>query len=52
MPPGASQAPSSGVKVGRVTDIKADRQNGLVIVDFVVNQGTHLGPHTEAEIAV
>jgi len=42
----------AGVKVGRVTDIKADRQNGLVIVDIVVNHGTHLGPQTEADIAL
>lgn len=42
----------AGVKVGRVTDIKADRQNGLVIVDLVVNHGTHLGPQTEADIAL
>ncbi len=42
----------AGVKVGRVTDIKADRENGLVIVDLVVNHGTHLGPQTEADIAL
>ncbi|HEV3227674.1 MAG TPA: MlaD family protein, partial [Acidimicrobiales bacterium] len=42
----------AGVKVGRVTDIKADRQNGLVIVDFVVNHGTHLGTDTQADIAL
>lgn len=42
----------AGVKVGRVTGIAADRQNGLVIVDLVVNQGTHLGPDTHAEIAL
>jgi phospholipid/cholesterol/gamma-HCH transport system substrate-binding protein len=42
----------AGVKVGRVTKIKADRQNGLVVVDFVVNQGTHLGTDTHADIAL
>ncbi|MEY2452280.1 MAG: phospholipid/cholesterol/gamma-HCH transport system substrate-binding protein [Acidimicrobiaceae bacterium] len=42
----------AGVKVGRVTDIKADRQNGLVLVDLVVNHGTHLGPQTQADIAL
>jgi phospholipid/cholesterol/gamma-HCH transport system substrate-binding protein len=42
----------AGVKVGRVTDIKADRQKGLVIVDFVVNKGTHLGPDTRADVAL
>jgi phospholipid/cholesterol/gamma-HCH transport system substrate-binding protein len=42
----------AGVKVGRVTDIKADRNNGLVVVDFVVNHGVHLGPDTQADIAL
>jgi phospholipid/cholesterol/gamma-HCH transport system substrate-binding protein len=42
----------AGVKVGRVTDIEADRQNGLVNVDFVVNHGVHLGKKTEADIAL
>lgn len=42
----------AGVKVGRVEDIKADHQNGLVIVDLVVNHGTHLGTDTHAEIAL
>jgi len=40
------------VKVGRVTEIKADRQNGLVTVDFVVNHGVHLGTKTQADIAL
>ena len=42
----------AGVKVGRVEAIKADRQNGLVIVDLVVNHGTHLGTDTQADIAL
>jgi phospholipid/cholesterol/gamma-HCH transport system substrate-binding protein len=42
----------AGVKVGRVTDIKADRQNGLVLVDLVVNQGVHLSKDSTAEIAL
>ena len=42
----------AGVKVGRVTEIKADHDNGLVIVDFVVNQGVHLGTDTHADIAL
>jgi phospholipid/cholesterol/gamma-HCH transport system substrate-binding protein len=42
----------AGVKVGRVVDVKADRDNGLVIVDLVVNHGTHLGPQTQADIAL
>jgi phospholipid/cholesterol/gamma-HCH transport system substrate-binding protein len=42
----------AGVKVGRVTDIKADRENGLVLVDLVVNQGVHLSTDSTAEIAL
>ena len=42
----------AGVKVGRVTGIKADHQNGLVVVDLVVNKGTHLGTDTQADIAL
>jgi phospholipid/cholesterol/gamma-HCH transport system substrate-binding protein len=42
----------AGVKSGRVTDIKADRQNGLVIVDLVVNKGVHLSADATADIAL
>jgi phospholipid/cholesterol/gamma-HCH transport system substrate-binding protein len=42
----------AGVKVGRVTGIEADRENGNVIVTWVVNDGVHLGPETTAEIAL
>src|SRR3954454_11661070 len=42
----------AGVKVGRVTGIHADRAEGLVLVDFVVNQGVELGVDTTAEIAL
>src|SRR4051794_22549735 len=42
----------AGVKVGRVTDVKADRQKGVVLVDFVVNQGVELGVGTKADIAL
>ena len=42
----------AGVKVGRVTDIRADHENGRVIVDFVVNHGVHLGTGTSADIAL
>ena len=42
----------AGVKVGRVTDIKADRDNGLVIVDLVVNKGVHLSTDSTADIAL
>jgi phospholipid/cholesterol/gamma-HCH transport system substrate-binding protein len=42
----------AGVKVGRVTDIKADRQNGLVVVDLVVNTGVHVSTDASADIAL
>ena len=42
----------AGVKVGRVEAIKADHQDGLVIVDLVVNHGTHLGTDTRADVAL
>ncbi|MEY2451717.1 MAG: phospholipid/cholesterol/gamma-HCH transport system substrate-binding protein [Acidimicrobiaceae bacterium] len=42
----------AGVKVGRVTDIKADRQNGLVLVDLVVNTNVHLSTDATADIAL
>jgi phospholipid/cholesterol/gamma-HCH transport system substrate-binding protein len=42
----------AGVKAGRVTDIKADRQNGLVVVDLVVNKGVHLSADSTADIAL
>jgi phospholipid/cholesterol/gamma-HCH transport system substrate-binding protein len=42
----------AGIKAGRVTGIKADRQQGKVIVSFVVNKGVHLGSDTHAEVAL
>ncbi|HVM10668.1 MAG TPA: MlaD family protein [Acidimicrobiales bacterium] len=42
----------AGVKVGRVTKVRADREEGTVIVDFLVNRGIDLGPETTAEIAL
>ena len=42
----------AGVKVGRVTGVRADRQHGRVVVDFVVNDGVDLGPETSAEVAL
>lgn len=42
----------AGVKSGRVTDVKADRQTGTVIVEFVVNDNVHLGREARAEIAL
>lgn len=42
----------AGVKVGRVGDVEADRKNGTVRIDLVVNEGIQLGPRTRAEIAL
>ena len=42
----------AGVKVGRVTGVKADRLHGRVFVDFVVNDRIDLGPETTAEVAL
>jgi len=42
----------AGIKAGRVTKIAADRQRGLVVVEFKVNKGVNLGPQTRAEIAL
>jgi phospholipid/cholesterol/gamma-HCH transport system substrate-binding protein len=42
----------AGVKAGRVTGIKADRNNGKVVISMVVNQGVHLGSDTHAEVAL
>lgn len=42
----------AGVKVGRVTGVAADRRNGRVFVDFLVNDGIDLGPETTAEVAL
>ena len=42
----------AGVKAGRVTGVKADRNAGAVIVSFNVNDGVELGQNTSAEIAL
>jgi phospholipid/cholesterol/gamma-HCH transport system substrate-binding protein len=42
----------AGIKAGRVTGVKADRNQGKVVVEMVVNQGVHLGPETHAEVAL
>lgn len=42
----------AGVKVGRVTDIHADRENGLVQVEWVVNTGVDIGEEAGADIAL
>src|SRR5581483_3461812 len=42
----------AGIKAGRITGIKADRERGKVIISMVVNHGVHLGPDTHAEVAL
>lgn len=42
----------AGIKAGRVTGIKADRERGKVIVSMKVNDSVHLGPDTHAEVAL
>jgi phospholipid/cholesterol/gamma-HCH transport system substrate-binding protein len=42
----------AGVKVGRVTGVEADRRQGQVYVDFLVNDGVELGRETTAEVAL
>lgn len=42
----------AGVKSGRVTGIKADRENGLVLVELVVDKGVHLSTNATADIAL
>ena len=42
----------AGVKVGRVTGVEADRRQGRVFVDFLVDDGVDLGPETTAEVAL
>jgi phospholipid/cholesterol/gamma-HCH transport system substrate-binding protein len=42
----------AGIKAGRITGVKADRNNGKVIISMVVKKGVHLGPDTHAEVAL
>jgi phospholipid/cholesterol/gamma-HCH transport system substrate-binding protein len=42
----------AGVKVGRVTGIEADREQGLVHVKWVVNDGVDIGSGAGADIAL
>lgn len=42
----------AGVKVGRVTGVAADRRNGRVFVDFLVEDGVDLGTEPTAEVAL
>jgi phospholipid/cholesterol/gamma-HCH transport system substrate-binding protein len=42
----------AGVKVGRVTGVKADRQHGLVRVTWVVDHGVEIRDDAQADIAL
>lgn len=42
----------AGVKVGRVTEIHADRENGMVQVEWVVDRGVDVGEGAGADIAL
>jgi phospholipid/cholesterol/gamma-HCH transport system substrate-binding protein len=42
----------AGVKVGRVTGVKADREEGLVRIDWVVNKGVDIKDGAGADIAL
>lgn len=42
----------SGVDVGEVTGLAADREQGQVVVRFEVDDDVHLGPDTTADIAL
>jgi phospholipid/cholesterol/gamma-HCH transport system substrate-binding protein len=42
----------AGIKAGRVTGIKADRNQGKVIITMKVNKGVNLGPSTRAEVTL
>ena len=42
----------AGVKVGRVEKVEADRSNGRVIVEFVVNKGVEVSTEATAEVAL
>jgi phospholipid/cholesterol/gamma-HCH transport system substrate-binding protein len=49
---GGDDVKLAGVKVGRVTKITADRAEGLVQVDWVVNTGVDIGEDARADIAL
>jgi phospholipid/cholesterol/gamma-HCH transport system substrate-binding protein len=42
----------AGIKVGRVTDVKADRKRGVIVVEFVVNHGVEVREGAGAEVAL
>jgi phospholipid/cholesterol/gamma-HCH transport system substrate-binding protein len=49
---GGDQVRVAGVKVGRVTDVKANRQRGLIEVTFDVKQGVEVREGVHAEVAL
>lgn len=49
---GGDEVKLAGVKVGRVTSIEADREHGLVKVEWVVNQGVDIMDGAGADIAL
>lgn len=49
---GGDEVKLAGVKVGRVTGIEADREHGLVRVEWVVNRGVDIMDGAGAEIAL
>lgn len=42
----------AGVDIGEVTDLRADRRLGQVVVTFEVDDDVHLGPDTRADVAL
>lgn len=42
----------AGVQVGQVKSVRADRNNGRVVVKLGINNGVQLGPNTHAEVAL
>ena len=49
---GGDEVKLAGVKVGRVTSIEADREHGLVKVEWVVNRGVDIMDGAGADIAL
>ena len=49
---GGDEVKLAGVKVGRVTGIEADREHGLVKVEWVVNSGVDIKDGAGADIAL
>jgi phospholipid/cholesterol/gamma-HCH transport system substrate-binding protein len=49
---GGDEVKLAGVKVGRVTNIDADREHGLVKVEWVVNRGVDIKDGAGADIAL